>query len=96
MSSSTPNVSSTSFQPGTNPSTSQVMLKGDTSMDASLDGDNDNANKTIDPNENKCDAVDLDDGEEEEGHEQKRARTFAAWLEFKEIALSDGSHKWKV
>ncbi|KAH7657848.1 Tam3-transposase (Ac family) protein [Dioscorea alata] len=94
MSSNTPNVSSTPFQSRIDSSTNRAMLDGDSSMNESLDGDNGNANKSIDPNDEKHDVVDLEaEGEEDEGNEKKRAKTSIVWMEFKEITLADGSKK---
>ncbi|KAH7655676.1 Ribonuclease H-like protein [Dioscorea alata] len=63
-------------------------------MNESLDGDNGNANKSIDPNDEKRDVVDLEgEGEEDEGNENKMAKTSTVWMEFKEITLANGSKK---
>ena len=56
---STPNFSSTPFQPETNSSTNRAALEGDFSMSKSFDGDD--ANKSTDPTEKECD-VDIGDG----------------------------------
>ncbi|KAJ0978281.1 hypothetical protein J5N97_013755 [Dioscorea zingiberensis] len=79
---------STPCQPIANSSISQGMLDGDSSRNESLDCD-----KATDPNDKECDAIDLEDGEQEEGNEKKRAKTSSVWLEFKEIILPDGSRK---
>lgn len=60
MSTSTHNVF-TPFQPRANSSTSQATLDADSTINASLDGD-----ETTNPNDKECDAIDLDDGEDDE------------------------------
>ncbi|XP_022774076.1 uncharacterized protein LOC111316371 [Durio zibethinus] len=97
MSSTTPDISSISVQSTIDSFTSRIVSDdGNDSMNEALDATNGNTDKTpvIDANDRECDNADPE--EREESSEKKRQKTFAVWLEFKEVTLSDGSKKRRI